>query len=100
MTVYVINNMTIHDRVEYDRYLRGFMAVFRKFNGQVLAAQDKPDPLEGQWPYDRTIILSFPSREDMERWSQSPEYQEIARHRHAGTRSNVVVLEGIPTRTG
>ena len=94
MTVYVINNMTIHDRAEYDAYLRAFMPVFRKYEGRVLAAQDRPQPIEGSWPYERTILLSFPSREALDRWSQSPEYQEIAKHRLAGTVSNVVVLEG------
>lgn len=96
MTVYIINNMTIHDRDEYKTYLRGFMPVFQKYEGSVLAAQDTPVPLEGTWPYDRTILLSFPSREAADRWAQSAEYQEIAWHRRAGTVSNVVVLEGFP----
>ena len=98
MAVYIINNMTIHDRAEYDEYLRGFMRVFRKFNGEVLAAQDSPAPTEGVWPYDRIILLSFPSREEAIRWSQSAEYQEIAKHRLAGTKSNVVILDGLPPR--
>jgi uncharacterized protein (DUF1330 family) len=95
MTVYVINSMKIHDRAEYDRYLRAFMPVFRRFKGAVLAAQDDPAPMEGEWPYDRTILLSFPSREEAMAWIESPEYQAIARHRHAGTRSNVIMLDGL-----
>ena len=98
MTVYIINNMTIHNQDEYKTYLRAFMPVFEKFGGAVLAAQNAPLPLEGSWPYDRTILLSFPSGEAAERWSQSPEYQQIATHRKAGTVSNVVMLEGLPTR--
>src|SRR5215217_1257892 len=90
MTVYIINNMTIHDRKEYEAYLRAFIPVFRKYEGYILAAQDAPHPLEGTWPYDRTILLSFPTREAANHWAQSPEYQEIARHRLAGTVSNVV----------
>lgn len=101
MTVYIINNMTIHDREEYETYLRGFMPVFKKYDGSILAAQDAPTPLEGNWPYDRTILLSFPSREAADRWAQSAEYREIATHRLAGTVSNVVILEGFtrPMRT-
>jgi uncharacterized protein (DUF1330 family) len=55
---------------------------------------DAPAPVEGEWPYDRTILLRFPSREEALRWSGSPEYREIASHRMNGTRSNVVILEG------
>lgn len=95
MSVYVINNMTIHDRAEYDEYLRLFMGVFRQFDGEVIAAQDAPVPSEGEWPYDRTIVLRFPSRESFERWAQSAEYRAIVQHRLKGTKSNVVVLDGL-----
>jgi uncharacterized protein (DUF1330 family) len=96
MTVYIINNMTIHDREEYKTYLRGFMPIFQQYGGSVLAAEDAPQPKEGSWPYHRTILLSFPDREAAERWAQSPEYQAIAKHRHAGTVSNVIYLNGFP----
>ncbi len=96
MAVYIINNMTIHDRAAYDAYLRAFMAVFRKFEGEVLAAVDAPTPVEGTWPYDRTILLRFPTREEALRWSESPEYRAIAADRHRGTTSNVVILDGFP----
>lgn len=97
MAVYIINNMTIHDRAEYDTYLRAFMGVFRRYNGEVLAAVDAPVPVEGSWPYDRTILLRFPSREEALRWSESPEYKEIAKHRWNGTTSNVVILDALPS---
>jgi uncharacterized protein (DUF1330 family) len=94
MPVFIINNMTIHDPAEYGAYLRAFMEVFRKFNGQVLVAEDAPGPLEGAWPYDRTVVLGFPSREDALRWYESPEYKAIVVHRFKGTTSNVVILDG------
>jgi uncharacterized protein (DUF1330 family) len=96
MAVYIINNMTMRDREAYQAYLRGFMPVFRKYGGTVLAAQDDPVPVEGEWPYQRTVLLSFPSRELAQMWASSPEYQEIAEHRRAGTISNVVFLDGLP----
>jgi uncharacterized protein (DUF1330 family) len=98
MAVYIINNMTIHDHSEYEQYLREFMGVFRQFKGTVLAAQDAPSPQEGSWPYDRTILLSFPDRDEAARWFESPQYRAIALHRHKGTQSNVVILNGLPGR--
>jgi uncharacterized protein (DUF1330 family) len=97
VAVYIVSNMTIHDRAEYDTYLRAFLGVFRRFDGEILAAQDGPEPVEGAWPYDRTILLRFPSREAAQRWYESPEYREIARHRRNGTKSNVVILDGFPS---
>jgi uncharacterized protein (DUF1330 family) len=94
MAVYIINNMTIHDREAYKTYARAFLPIFEKHGGSVLAVQDAPVPLEGSWPFDRTVLLSFPTREAAQRWVESEEDQEIARYRRAGTVSNVVVLDG------
>lgn len=96
MSVYVINNLTIHDHAAYRRYLAAFMPVFTRHGGEVLAVQNAPQALEGQWPFDRTVLLRFPTRQAFERWASSPEYQAIAVDRHAGTTSNVVVLDGVP----
>jgi len=97
--VYIINNITIHDRAGYDRYLRAFMGVFRNFKGEVLVAADQPTPVEGTWPYDRTIVLRFPDRAEAQRWIDSPEYQAIAKDRWASTTSNVVILDEVPRRS-
>lgn len=98
MTAYIINNMNVHDRDEYNTYLRAFMPVFEQYGGTVLAAQDNPVPSEGEWPYQRTILLSFPSRELAERWAASPEYQRIAVHRRAGASSNVLIMDALPQK--
>jgi len=93
MAVYVINNMTIHDRAEYEKYVRAFLGVFSRYAGEILAVGDAPEPVEGSWPWDRTVLLRFPSRAEAERWAGSAEYREIAAHRWKGTKSNVVILE-------
>ena len=98
MSVYIINNMTIHDRVEYETYLHAFMRVFRNFSGEVLAVEDTPVPIEGEWPFDRTVVLRFPSREEALLWIESAEYRDIVKHRHNGTKSNVVMLDGFQPR--
>lgn len=99
MTVYILNNMTIHDKNEYKAYVRAFMPIFLKYGGTMLAVQDSPPAIEGSWAFDRTVLGSFPSREEADRWYNSAEYQAIAKHRHAGTTSNVTVLEGFPPMT-
>lgn len=94
MSVYVINNMVVRDRDEYMEYVRAFMPVFLKYDGTVVAAQDDPKPLEGSWPYSRTIVLRLPSMERAMQWYESAEYRAIAVHRWNSTQSNVVILPG------
>jgi len=92
MSVYIINNMVVHDSDEYRKYERAFLPTFLRYGGEVLAVQDDPQPREGQWPYTRTVLLRMPSEEQMRAWYESADYQAILKHRLNGTHSNVVVL--------
>jgi uncharacterized protein (DUF1330 family) len=51
--------------------------------------------LEGEWPYDRSVILEVPSREKAEAWYHSPEYQKILPLRMKCMSSNFVILDGV-----
>ena len=94
MPVYALAQITIHDRERYDRYAARFAAVFAKFHGRALAADESPLVVEGEWPHDKVILLSFPNREEFERWALSPEYQEIAKDRVAATTGTVLLVAG------
>ena len=95
MSVYIIAQISIHDRAEYDKYSNGFMDVFERFNGELLVVSENPLVVEGEWPYTRTVVIRFPSAEDARRWYESPEYQKIAEHRHRASKGNAVIVEGL-----
>jgi uncharacterized protein (DUF1330 family) len=59
MTVYVVAQLKFIDRMAYDRYQAAFPAVFSGFEEQVLAADESPRVLEGKWPADKMVLLSF-----------------------------------------
>jgi uncharacterized protein (DUF1330 family) len=60
-----------------------------------LAAQEHPDVVEGEWSYDKIIVMSFQDRAGFERWAGSPEYLEIPKDRHAATDGVVLVVNGL-----
>ena len=91
MTVYVIAQLKFTDRAAYDRYMAAFPAVFAQFNGKLLAADESPRVLEGQWDRDKVVLMSFPDEASMLAWMNSPAYQEISRDRNAG--ADCVVLQ-------
>jgi uncharacterized protein (DUF1330 family) len=47
VTVYAIAALSIHDRLRYDRYVAVFMPVLLKYGGRLLAADERPDVVEG-----------------------------------------------------
>ena len=90
MSVYVIAQISITDRAAYDRYQARFTDVFRKFEGELLAADEAPEIIEGAWEREKVVLMKFPDRQAFEDWAYSPEYHEIVKDRYNG--SDAVVL--------
>jgi uncharacterized protein (DUF1330 family) len=95
MTVYAIAQLAITDRATYNRYQARFMEVMSQFKGQVLAADENPKVIEGQWDREKVVLLSFPDEAAFHEWADSPAYQEIAKDRKAGSRAVVLLVQGI-----
>ena len=95
VTVYAIAQLTIHDRVRYQRYVAAFMPVLTKYGGRLLAADEHPEVTEGQWNGDKVVLMAFPDRETFTTWLTSPEYREIARDRLAAADTTGILVRGL-----
>lgn len=97
MTVYILSRLTIHDRAEYEKYENQFDEVFSKFDGKLLSVDEEPLVLAGEWEATRSVLIEFPSKKEAFSWMQSDGYQEISRHRNAGsTMSSILVKSKVP----
>lgn len=92
MTVYIISQITIHDRAIYDEYEAGFMEIFDQYEGTMLSVDENARRLEGEWTATRSVLMSFPSAETFRAWAGSKEYQELAKLRHAASVSNSIMV--------
>jgi uncharacterized protein (DUF1330 family) len=95
MPVYIVAQITITDRERYGRYQAGFVEVFAKYRGELLAVDEEPRAVEGEWPCTRTVLIRFPDEDEAVRWYSSDEYQAIAAHRFAGSMTNAVLVQGL-----
>jgi uncharacterized protein (DUF1330 family) len=93
--VYVVAQLTIHDRARYDRYAAGFMAVLRQFGGRLLASDESPEVVEGSWDRHKVVVLSFADRAAYDAFAGSEAYRTIARDRIAGSDGPVLLVHGI-----
>ncbi len=84
----------IHDQARYREYLDGFDEVFERYDGEVIAVEDHPEILEGEWPAGRTVLIRFTSEQALRHWYESEDYQRLARHRHAAATANIAVISG------
>lgn len=100
MAVYAVIQLRIHDAERYGRYMNAFVErftdVFGKFGGKLLAADDAPQVLEGQW-WDRNklVVMEFPDAAAFTAWATSPEYNAIAVDRKAGAEAVVLLAKGL-----
>jgi uncharacterized protein (DUF1330 family) len=96
MTVYALAQLRIHDRASYDRYQARFMPILTKYKGRLLAADEAPRVLEGEW-WDRNkvVLMAFEDKDAFRAWASSPEYAEISRDRKAGADAVVLLIKGL-----
>ena len=96
MSAYMLAQIQIDDPEEFQHYLAGFMPVFEKYGGELLAtSKNQTIVIEGSWSYPRTVIMKFPSVEAAQSWYDDPDYKAIAAHRHRSAQANLVLVEGI-----
>lgn len=95
MTVYAIAQLRLTDRTAYDKYQMRFMDVFRRYHGTLLAADERPQVVEGSWDREKLVLMSFPDESEFRLWSESVEYQEISKDRDAGADTVVLLVRGL-----
>ena len=71
------------------------MPVLHKYGGQLLATDNQPDAIEGQWEGDRIVILAFQDRDAFTTWLNSTDYQEIVTHRLAAADTTFLLVQGV-----
>ena len=92
MACYFIAQINIHDLDEYQKYLDGFDDIFKRYNGKVIAVDDKPSVLEGEWSYSRIVMIRFPDENEAKRWYESPEYQKLAQYRRGASTADALFV--------
>ena len=94
MPVYIVASIKVEDWDEYKKYQDGFLDIFTRYKGELLAVSDEPQVIEGEWPFTRAVIIRFPDEEEARRWYQSPEYQALSQHRWRASKGAVIAFQG------
>ncbi len=96
MVAYVINDMEVTDPQLLEEYKKLSPATVVQYGGRFLARGGQVETLEGTWSPKRLVILEFPSLAQAKAWVNSPEYAPARRVRQKASRSNIIVVEGVP----
>ncbi|AEG51065.1 protein of unknown function DUF1330 [Sphingobium chlorophenolicum L-1] len=94
MAVYTIAQVKIHDQETYDKYKVQFGPILHEYGGRLVAADEQPLVEEGEWAYEKIVILEFDDMAAFRAFADSESYKKIAAHRHAGADSLILVAKG------
>ncbi|WP_194903701.1 DUF1330 domain-containing protein [Catenulispora rubra] len=97
---YVILTEVVKDQAGMDAYGRAAGSSLVEGAGSVLAVDDQPQLLEGEWHGNRTVVLEFPSVAAARDWYESASYAAAKPLRHGAAETNAVIVSGfeIPPR--
>lgn len=93
--VYVVAQIRFTDEPSYRRYQAKFPKVFATSGGKLLAADESPRPLSGDWPFNKLVIMQFPDEATADGFLESEAYSEISKDRDAGAETVGVMVRGM-----
>ena len=79
----------------FKRLVRSVTPIVEKFGGTYIARGGKSENVEGKWPFERTVVVKFPSYEVVQKWHKSDEYKPIKKIREDNAECNAIIIEGI-----
>ena len=91
---YVIGQIDIHDTEAYAKYGAQTPASIAEFGGKFLVRGGAMEPVEGDPPLPRIVVIEFPSLQQVKAWYNSPGYKKIVGIRHAASVGQMFMVEG------
>lgn len=95
MTVYVVAQLIFTDEARYRRYQSRFGEAFAGHAGRLLAADEAPKVLEGEWPWSKIVMMAFDDEPAARAFLDSPLYREISEDRIAGAKTTALLVQGL-----
>ena len=95
MSVFLVAMVRVDDPETYKQYTALTPDTIRAYGGRFVARGGTVDALEGPPFNQRMVILEFPTRERLDEWYNSPEYQEAKKLRVASAESQFLVINGV-----
>ena len=95
MSVYLVCMVRVDDPETYKKYTAHSPDVINKYGGRFIVRGGPVEAIEGPAYNDRLVIVEFPSKEVVEEFYKSEDYQKIIGYRHESSESVFLLAEGI-----
>ena len=91
----MLANVRVKDPAGYkSSYQDHVGALVQKYHGRFLVRGGNKTDMENSFPYDRLIVIEFPSRQHAEDWYNDPDYQQIVSNAVPFIQRALVIIDG------
>ncbi len=94
MPAYIIVEVDVHNKEEYEEYKRLTPPSLEPFNGKFIVRGGEIETLEGDWQAARIVVLEFPTKEAAKAWWASAEYAPAKALRQRTAKTKMILVDG------
>ena len=95
MPAYIIVQVNITNNVKYKEYLKQVSEIVEQYKGQYIVRGGKFTKMLGQWDYERTVVIKFPTYEMAMDFYKSDKYAPVKKIREDNSEGNLIIIEGL-----
>jgi uncharacterized protein (DUF1330 family) len=92
MSAFVLVEVNIQDALVYEEYKKLTPGSVEAYGGKFVIRGNPVQVLEGEWKYDRLVMIEFPTSEIALEWYNSKEYQKAKKIRENAASANFFVI--------
>jgi uncharacterized protein (DUF1330 family) len=95
MKCYLFANVVVTDRERFAEYLEKVPAIIARYGGRYIVRGGAVHLVEGDFDFERIVILEFPSEVAARTFYHSAEYAPLLKLREETTRSQVAFIDAL-----
>jgi uncharacterized protein (DUF1330 family) len=92
---YMLAELEITDPALFEKYRAKVPATIAAYGGRYLVRGGEPQPLEGDHPLRRFVVIEFASPEQAKNWYHSGEYAPLKEMRMRAAKTHALLLNGV-----
>lgn len=92
MSAFVLVEVSIQDPEVYEEYKKLTPPSVEAFGGKFVIRGNPVQVMEGEWKFDRMVLLEFPTKEIALEWYHSDQYRKAKKIREKASSANFFIV--------
>ena len=95
MSAYLLVQVNIKNKTLYEEYINKVLPLYQVYNAKVLAADGDPRLIEGEYKYNRIVIIEFEDLETLKKaWAETLKREDMMTMRREASDSTISCIHG------